>query len=96
MSKESGENKILFSDDGNVDESKEGRGRLTAAKAGYMELQGACKDSDCKKVYVKGGVAAHKGCCNEFQPEHNTTCEFRCGTCEYLIDIKPKKSQNKD
>lgn len=58
--------------------------RLSAAQAGYMELVGAVKDADCKKVAVKGGVSKELGCCNEFQPEAKTTKQFRCGVCEYV------------
>jgi len=59
------------------------RGRLSAAQAGYMELQGAKKDADCRKVDVKGGISMDLGCCNEFQPESKATCCFKCGDCEY-------------
>ena len=58
--------------------------RLSAAQAGYMELQGAKKDADCRKVNVKGGVSKTLGCCNEFQPESKSVKQFRCGMCEYL------------
>jgi hypothetical protein len=57
--------------------------RLSAAQAGYMELEGAKKDGDCRKVEVKGGISKELGCCNEFQPEEKTTKRFSCGTCEY-------------
>lgn len=59
-------------------------GRLSAAQAGYMELTGAVKDADCRKVEVKGGISKELGCCNEFQPEKKSTKRFRCGDCEYL------------
>jgi hypothetical protein len=62
-------------------------GRLSAAQSGYMELVGAVKDADCRKVEVKGGVSKELGCCNEFQPEAKTTKKFSCGTCE---NLKPK------
>lgn len=58
--------------------------RLSASQAGYMELAGATKDADCRKVNVKGGVSKQLGCCNEFQPESRSVKQFRCGTCEYL------------
>lgn len=60
------------------------RGRMNASAAGYMELKGATKDGDCKKVYVKGGISKQLGCCNEFQPESSSVKQFRCGMCEYL------------
>lgn len=59
--------------------------RVSASEAGYMELSGASKDKDCKKVQVKGGVSAKLGCCNLYQPEDKGVKEFRCGVCEYLI-----------
>jgi hypothetical protein len=59
-------------------------GRLSAGQAGYMELVGAVKDGDCRKVEVKGGISQELGCCNEFQPEAKSTKKFSCGTCEYL------------
>ena len=58
--------------------------RLTAAQAGYMELSGAKKDGDCRKVAVEGGISQELGCCNEFQPESGETQRFRCGDCEYV------------
>jgi hypothetical protein len=57
--------------------------RLTAAQAGYMELAGAVKDADCRKVSVPGGISSQLGCCDEFQPEARDTKRFRCGDCEY-------------
>ena len=57
--------------------------RLTAAQAGYMELAGAVKDGDCKKVKVEGGISKERGCCNEFQPEDGKVAQFRCGKCVY-------------
>lgn len=62
--------------------------RLSASAAGYMELRGAEKDADCKKVEVKGGVSRQLGCCNKFQPESSAVSRFQCGTCEYLISKK--------
>jgi hypothetical protein len=58
--------------------------RLSAAQAVYMELAGAVKDADCRKVFVQDGVSSELGCCNEFQPEAPDTKRFRCGDCEYL------------
>lgn len=59
--------------------------RIPEKQAGYMELQGAQKDRDCKKVYVKNGVSSKLGCCDKFEPESKSVQQFRCGTCEYLI-----------
>jgi hypothetical protein len=59
--------------------------RIPEKEAGYMELQGARKDADCRKVAVKGGVSSALGCCNHFEPESRATRKFTCGTCEYLI-----------
>lgn len=58
--------------------------RIPAAQAGYMELAGAKKDGDCRKVEVSGGVSRELGCCNEFQPQKKDTRHFDCGDCEYL------------
>ncbi len=67
-------------------------GRMTPEEAGYMELKGAKKDGDCKKVAVPGGVSLQLGCCNEFEAEDKeATQRFSCGTCEYK---KAAKSQN--
>lgn len=57
--------------------------RMTAKEAGYMELRGAEKDGDCRKVRVTGGISKELGCCNEFKPESEDTSEFRCGTCRF-------------
>jgi len=59
--------------------------RISANKAGYMELGGAEKDADCRKVEVDGGISSQLGCCNEFQPEADSTVKFSCSTCEYRI-----------
>ena len=62
--------------------------RVPAEKAGYMELEGAEKDSDCRKVEVQGGVSSKLGCCNFFEHEQEQPQQFRCGTCEYhLVQI---------
>lgn len=58
--------------------------RISSAKAEYMELEGAEKDADCKKVEVEGGVSSELGCCDKFSPEDGAQ-KFSCGTCEYLI-----------
>ena len=63
---------------------RETDGRMSASAAGYMELEGAKKDGDCRKVNVKGGVSKELGCCNEFEPESEKAEAFRCGLCEYL------------
>ena len=59
--------------------------RISAAAAGYMELQGAQKDADCKEVEVKGGVSTRLGCCNEFKPQDASVQQFRCGMCKYVV-----------
>jgi hypothetical protein len=63
--------------------SKKSIGRKSAKAAGYMELTGAVKDADCRKVKVSGGVSESLGCCNYYEPESKDTKEFRCGVCEY-------------
>jgi hypothetical protein len=62
-------------------------GRISAAAAGYMELAGAKKDADCKKVKVAGGVSEERGCCNLFAPEGGAA-EFRCGTCTHHVEAR--------
>jgi hypothetical protein len=57
--------------------------RITPEEAGYMELAGAKKDGDCKKVAVPGGVSFQLGCCNEFEAFDESVQKFSCGTCEY-------------
>ena len=61
--------------------------RIPQSKAGYMELVGAKKDADCRKVNVSGGVSLERACCDHFQPESRYTTKFSCGTCSYQ---KPK------
>ncbi len=56
-------------------------GKVSQESAGYMELDGAVKDSDCE--IVEGKVSSRRGCCNLFDPEAGAD-EFRCGECEYL------------
>jgi hypothetical protein len=58
-------------------------GKVTAATAGYMELDGARKDGECNLVAVAGGVSGERGCCNLFEPAAAAT-EFRCGECEHF------------
>jgi hypothetical protein len=48
-----------------------------------MELAGAQKDGDCSKVDVEGGVSLDLGCCNEFEPQDDSTQAFSCGNCKY-------------
>lgn len=71
----------------NDDGSDFNRGRISGAEAGYMELSGAQKDADCRKVLVDGGVSRELGCCNEFQPQSEQTQHFDCGDCEYVTDV---------
>jgi hypothetical protein len=58
--------------------------KIPSAQAGYMELHGARKDADCRKVEVAGGVSKRLGCCDEFHPESDKTQHFCCGDCEYV------------
>ena len=69
--------------------------RLTADKAGYMELTGAVKTGDCSKVQVSGGISDDRGCCNEFEPKSDSVTSFKCGNCEYsraMAAPKPPKA----
>lgn len=59
------------------------RPKISALSAGYMELPGAVKDTDCHIVEVKDGVASRKGCCNLYRPKAKAD-EFRCGECIYV------------
>lgn len=58
--------------------------RISAKSAGYLELQGAQKDADCRKVRVSGGISKQLGCCNLYQPESSSVRQFKCGVCEYV------------
>jgi hypothetical protein len=58
--------------------------KVPSAQAGYMELSGAKKDAQCKKVEVAGGVSRDLGCCNYFDPQNKQVSQFKCGTCEYV------------
>lgn len=58
--------------------------RVPSQTAGYMELPGATKDADCKRVEVHGGVSSDLGCCNLFEWMKDRSKKFSCGTCEYL------------
>lgn len=62
--------------------------RISAKQAGYMELPGAKKDGDCRKVEVEGGISQKLGCCNLFEQGKGAENQFRCGTCEYHIKAK--------
>jgi hypothetical protein len=62
--------------------------RVTAKSVDYMELQGARKDADCDHVAVKGGVSSRLGCCNDFRLDPDEAREFRCGTCQHLVESK--------
>jgi hypothetical protein len=61
--------------------------RIPEKQAGYMELRGAQKDADCRKVEVDGGVSGELGCCNFFEPENERVQTFCCGNCEYVKEI---------
>lgn len=54
--------------------------RASAEEAGYMELDGAQKDSDCATVNVPGGVSSGQGCCNLWDRTQGAQ-NFSCGTC---------------
>lgn len=60
--------------------------KMSAQRAGYMELRGASKNGDCRIVEVPGGVSKELGCCNEFKPQDDSVQQFRCGTCLYLVE----------
>jgi|SRR5215472_5439209 len=60
--------------------------RISAQEAGYLELPGAVKDSDCQVVSVDGGVSSERGCCNSFGWKSPDVEYFRCGECKYLSD----------
>ena len=62
--------------------------RETSKEAEYMELRGARKDADCRKVEVKGGVSRELGCCDRFKPAGESVQRFRCGDCEYVVSGK--------
>lgn len=62
--------------------------RATAAEAGYLELPGAQKDSDCQIVKVDGGISSQGGCCNLWDMVPNPT-NFSCGTCTKIKPVAP-------
>lgn len=64
--------------------------RVSAKSVDYMELPGARKDADCRHVAVRGGVSTQLGCCNDFELQTGRPKEFRCGTCEYVVNGKAK------
>ena len=53
-----------------------------------MQLRGAVKDGECTAVAVRGGISFELGCCNHFEPESESVEEFRCGECEYHMNLK--------
>lgn len=57
--------------------------RTDAEAAGYMELEGAEKDADCRKVEVPDGISSELGFCNLFKPNPGADA-FKCGNCEYV------------
>lgn len=59
--------------------------RVSATSAGYMELEGAKKDGDCKIVKVEGGISKDLGCCNLFKHKDGKPQQFKCGTCQFEI-----------
>jgi hypothetical protein len=54
--------------------------RASAEEAGYLELEGAQKDSDCSTVNVPAGVSSAGGCCNLWDTVPQAKA-FSCGTC---------------
>ncbi len=56
--------------------------KLDANYSGYMELEGAKKDGDCKIIYVDGGISKELGCCNLYHPKDGAK-RFNCGQCKY-------------
>lgn len=62
--------------------------RATAEEAGYMELGGAQKDSDCATVNVPGGVSSQGGCCNLWDRAPQAA-SFSCGTCTKITQGAP-------
>ncbi len=66
--------------------------KVPATIAGYMELPGAVKDADCKRVKVSGGVSKNLACCNLFDYDNATEKKFSCGTCEQL-EAKESRSR---
>ena len=64
--------------------------RISQKQAGYMELDGARKDAECRIVNVPDGVSKQLGCCNLFDPESKAVKQFRCGNCEYRISLLEK------
>ncbi|SRR6266571_4331205 len=57
--------------------------RISGKAAGYMELEGAVKDSDCEVVEEPGGVSSDGGCCNNFSDKPRAK-KFSCGTCVFV------------
>ena len=62
--------------------------KVSATEAEYMELTGAKKDGSCAKVEVPNGISLQRGCCDFYSPESGQTTEFRCGVCEYHMNLK--------
>lgn len=60
--------------------------RKTAVEVDYMELPGAKKDADCRRVEVKDGVSKQLGCCNDFKFNPETKELFSCGTCKFVME----------
>ena len=60
--------------------------RISAKQAEYMELYGAEKEGDCRKVKVSGGISKARGCCDYYDPETEKTNIFNCGHCSHHTD----------
>ena len=56
--------------------------KLDSDYSGYMELDGAKKNSDCRVVYVEGGISKDLGCCNLYHPVSGAD-RFNCAHCKY-------------
>ncbi len=61
--------------------------RISSTAAGYMELEGARKDGECRVVEVKNGVSGQLGCCNLYNPMKGAQL-FNCANCEYFSQAK--------
>lgn len=72
-----------------------GDSRASAEEAGYLELDGAVKDSDCETVNVDGGVSSAGGCCNLWN-RVPAAKNFSCGTCTKIKQGAPGAAAGSD
>ena len=70
------------------DPNDEKESRLSAKRAGYVELAGAEKDADCEIVHSPRGISAELGCCNYFKREDKSVQQFKCGTCKFKMEYE--------